>query len=116
MGLSPSGLGDLSDLIILSCCNRVVCCQDPDASVGRMELVLIFLVSVMRTWHQNRMVYIKRDLMEATYKRNTTMFKAVMYETVVLSLVSSGIFAFHRFLKERLAMLWREKLTGQLHR
>ena len=40
--------------------------KDPDANVGRSELIAIFLVSCLRTWHQNRMVFVKRDLMSAT--------------------------------------------------
>ena len=31
-------------------------------------------------------------------------------------LTASAIFSCHRYLKERLASLWREKLTKQLHR
>ena len=57
------------------------------------------------------MVYIKRDLMEATFKRDTRMFKKIISETVVLSLLSSLIFALHRYLKERLTLVWRAKLT-----
>ena len=90
--------------------------NDPDATAGQLELVAIFTISVLRTWHQNRMVYIKRDLMEATYKRNNTMFSRIIQETVVLSVLSSMIFAAHRYLKERLTLVWREKLTKQLHR
>ncbi len=40
--------------------------KDPDANVGRSELIAIFLVSCLRTWHQNRMVFVKRNLMSAT--------------------------------------------------
>jgi len=90
--------------------------NDPDAKVGQMELIAIFLVSVLRTWHQNRMVYVKRDLMEATYKRNVGMFRKIIKDTVILSVLSSLIFATHRYLKERLTLVWREKLTRQLHR
>jgi hypothetical protein len=78
--------------------------QDPDATVGQFELVAIFAISVLRTWHQNRMVYIKRDLMEATYKRNNQMFSNIIRETVLLSILSSMIFAAHRYLKERLTL------------
>lgn len=88
---------------------------DPSASAGRIELVAIMGMSVLRTWHVNRMVYVKRDLMLSTYRRNLDMFKHVMYETVLMSAVASGIYATHKFLKERLALIWREKLTKQLH-
>jgi ABC-type uncharacterized transport system fused permease/ATPase subunit len=43
------------------------------------------------------------------------MFKAVMFETVWMSVVASGIYATHKYLKERLSLIWREKLTKQLH-
>ena len=43
-------------------------------------------------------------------------FKGVISETVILSFLSSLIFATHRYLKERLALVWREKLTRKLHR
>ena len=69
----------------------------------------------MRTWHVNRMVYVKRDLMLATYKRNVSLFRRVIFETVIMSLLSSLIYATHRYLKERLSLIWREKLTKQLH-
>lgn len=78
--------------------------MDPDATVGQTELIAIFAISVLRTWHQNRMVYIKRDLMEATYKRNSEMFAKIIRETIVLSILSSLIFASHRYLKERLTL------------
>lgn len=90
--------------------------EDPDARAGGVELVAIFLVSVLRTWHQNRMVYVKRDLMTATYHRDQSMFMGIIRETVVLSVLSSAIFAVHRYLKERLTLVWREKITRQLHR
>ena len=70
----------------------------------------------MRTWHVNRMVYVKRDLMLATYKRNLDLFRRVIVETVLMSVASSLIYATHRYLKERLSLIWREKLTKQLHR
>ena len=44
-----------------------VAAEDPDAFLGAKELIAIFLVSVLRTWHQDRIVYIKRDLLLATY-------------------------------------------------
>eukprot|EP00512_Aurantiochytrium_limacinum_P013995 CAMPEP_0171572062 /NCGR_PEP_ID=MMETSP0961-20121227/3878_1 /TAXON_ID=87120 /ORGANISM="Aurantiochytrium limacinum, Strain ATCCMYA-1381" /LENGTH=1321 /DNA_ID=CAMNT_0012126795 /DNA_START=328 /DNA_END=4290 /DNA_ORIENTATION=+ len=90
--------------------------KDPDAKSGQLELVAIFAMSVLRTWHQNRMVYVKRDLMQATYQRNQEQFRSVIRQTVVLSILSSLIFATHRFLKERLTLVWRQKLTRQLHR
>ena len=90
--------------------------NDPTATAGRLELIAIFAVSVMRTWHVNRMVYVKRDLMLATYKRNLDIFRRVILETVIMSLLSSLIYATHRYLKERLSLIWREKLTKQLHK
>jgi len=90
--------------------------SDPDATVGQKELLAILLMSMLRTWHQNRMVYIKRDLMRATYQRSLGMFRSIIQETIVLSVLSSLIFATHRYLKERLTLVWREKLTRQLHR
>jgi len=90
--------------------------NDPDAKTGQMELIAIFAMSVLRTWHQNRMVYVKRDLMQATYQRNQEQFRSVIKQTVFLSILSSIIFATHRFLKERLTLVWRVKLTKQLHR
>lgn len=83
---------------------------------GRAEIATIFLVSVLRTWHVDRMVYVKRDLMLATYRRDAALFRRVILETARMSVVSSLIFAAHRYLKERLSLLWREKLTKQLHR
>eukprot|EP00941_MAST-03F_sp_MAST-3F-sp1_P006281 g6281.t1 len=90
--------------------------RQPDARAGRLELLAIFAVSIVRTWHQNRMVYIKASLMLATYRRDTRLFQRVILETAGLSLLSSVIFALHRFLKERLTLVWRTKLTRQLHR
>jgi ABC-type uncharacterized transport system fused permease/ATPase subunit len=58
---------------------------------------------------------VKRNLMSATYTRDAGEFKSIIRETVVLSILSSVIFAAHRFLKERLTLVWREKLTKQLH-
>ena len=95
---------------------RAAASGDRTATAGRLELAAIFAVSVMRTWHVNRMVYVKRDLMLATYKRNLDLFRRVIVETVVMSLLSSLIYATHRYLKERLSLIWREKLTKQLHR
>ena len=40
----------------------------------------------------------------------------VIVETVLMSMASSLIYATHRYLKERLSLIWREKLTKQLHR
>jgi len=37
--------------------------NDPTATAGRFELFSIMAMSVLRTWHVNRMVYVKRDLM-----------------------------------------------------
>ena len=88
---------------------------DPTAGVGKLEILAILAVSVLRTWHQDRTVYIKRDLMKTTFTRDWGAFRGIMVETAIMSLVSSLIFATHRFLKERLALLWREKLTRQLH-
>ena len=62
------------------------------------------------------MVYIKRDLMIATYKRDMGLFKGILFQTAWMSVLSSLIFATHRYLKERLTNVWREKLTAQLHR
>ncbi|GBG25510.1 ABC transporter ATP-binding protein [Hondaea fermentalgiana] len=90
--------------------------KDPDAKSGQLELIAIFAMSVLRTWHQNRMVYVKRDLMQATYQRDQSQFRSVIRQTVILSVLSSVIFATHRFLKERLTLVWRQKLTRQLHR
>ena len=87
-----------------------------EAGAGRLELIAIFAVSMARTWHQNRMVYIKRDLMIATYKRDMDLFKGILFQTAWMSVLSSLIFATHRYLKERLTNVWREKLTAQLHR
>jgi len=87
-----------------------------DATLGRMEVILIFLVSCMRTWHQNRMVYVKRDLMTVTFTRNLSAFRKLLFDAGWMSLLASAIFSCHRYLKERLASLWREKLTKQLHR
>ena len=42
---------------------------DPDGKAGQLELLAIFAVSVLRTWHSNRMVFVKRNLMAATYSR-----------------------------------------------
>jgi len=89
---------------------------DPDGKAGQLELLAIFAVSVLRTWHSNRMVFVKRNLMAATYSRDVAAFKGVISETVILSFLSSLIFATHRYLKERLALVWREKLTRKLHR
>jgi ABC-type uncharacterized transport system fused permease/ATPase subunit len=50
------------------------------------------------------------------YTRDLTAFKSIISETVVLSFLSSIIFAVHRYLKERLALVWRQKLTSKLHR
>lgn len=90
--------------------------DDPDAFLGAKELIAIFAVSVLRTWHQDRIVYIKRDLLLATYQRNATVFKRVMIESSIMGVICSVLYAIHRYLKERLALLWREKLTKQLHR
>eukprot|EP00756_Hemistasia_phaeocysticola_P011991 Hpha_TRINITY_DN15165_c3_g17::TRINITY_DN15165_c3_g17_i1::g.126646::m.126646 len=90
--------------------------EDPQATVGRLELIVIFIVSVLRAWHVDRMVYVKRDLMMATYNRDMPLFRKVIIETAIMSILSSVIFAAHRFLKERLGLLWRDKLIGQLHR
>jgi len=89
--------------------------NDPTATAGRFELFAIMVMSILRTWHVNRMVYVKRDLMLSTYNRNIDMFKQVMFETVGMSVVASGIYATHKYLKERLSLIWREKLTKQLH-
>eukprot|EP00924_Labyrinthula_sp_SR-Ha-C_P003233 snap_masked-scaffold_15-processed-gene-3.11-mRNA-1 protein AED:0.06 eAED:0.06 QI:0/0/0/0.5/1/1/2/0/1430 len=89
--------------------------RSAEDNIGQVELVAIFLVSVLRTWHQNRMVYIKRDLLQATYRRDAAMFRSIIKETIILSGISSLIFAVHRFLKERLTLVWREKLTKRLH-
>ena len=56
--------------------------NDPTATAGRFELFAIMIMSILRTWHVNRMVYVKRDLMLSTYNRNIDMFKQVMFETV----------------------------------
>ena len=88
---------------------------DPYATSGRFELIAIMGFSVLRTWHVNRMVYVKRDLMLSTYQRSFDTFKQVMFETVWMSIVASGIYATHKYLKERLSLIWREKLTKQLH-
>ena len=87
-----------------------------DATLGRLEVIMIFLVSCMRTWHQNRMVYVKRDLMTVTFTRNLDAFRNLLFDAGWMSLLASAIFSCHRYLKERLASLWREKLTKQLHR
>ena len=84
-------------------------------SIGKLEVGLIFFVSMMRTWHQNRMVYVKRDLMTVTYTRNMPAFRGLLFDAAWMSVLASVIFSTHRYLKERLAALWREKLTKQLH-
>jgi len=84
-------------------------------AIGATEILLIFAVSMMRTWHQNRMVYVKRDLMTVTYTRNMGAFRGLMFDAGWMSVLASVIFSTHRYLKERLAALWREKLTKQLH-
>ncbi len=89
---------------------------ESEASVGRFELITIFLVSCLRTWHQDRMVSVKRDLMMATFTRNSTLFHEILKQTAILSILSSVIFALHRYLKEKLTLAWRSKLTRQLHR
>lgn len=86
-----------------------------NAASGKAELVLIFLVSCLRTWHSDRMVYVKRDLMAATYLRDVDKFKQVMLSTLFYSFVSSLIFSLHRYLKDRLTLVWRVQLTRQLH-
>ena len=50
------------------------------------------------------------------YERNVSVFKRVMVESSLMGIVCSLLYAVHRYLKERLALLWREKLTKQLHR
>lgn len=82
---------------------------------GSLELIAIFVVSCLRTWHQDRMVYVKRDLMSATYLRDRLAFKSIMYQTILLSMFSSVIFALHRYLKDRLTLVWRIKLTRKIH-
>ena len=89
--------------------------KNGEESAGRLELICIFIVSCLRTWHSDRMVYIKRDLMSATYMRDNQGFKQVMYQTVILSCLSSVIFSLHRYLKDRLTLVWRIQLTRQLH-
>jgi ABC-type uncharacterized transport system fused permease/ATPase subunit len=89
--------------------------DDSTATAGRFELLAIMAFSVLRTWHINRRVYVKRDLMLSTYERSLDKFKAVLFETVWMSVVASGIYATHKYLKERLSLIWREKLTKQLH-
>ena len=84
-------------------------------AIGATEILLIFAVSMMRTWHQNQMVYVKRDLMTVTYTRNMSAFRGLMFDAGWMSVLASVIFSTHRYLKERLAALWREKLTKQLH-
>ncbi|KAH9249815.1 hypothetical protein BASA81_012410 [Batrachochytrium salamandrivorans] len=86
-----------------------------NAASGKAELVLIFIVSCLRTWHSDRMVYVKRDLMAATYLRDVGKFKQVMLSTLFYSFVSSLIFSLHRYLKDRLTLVWRVQLTRQLH-
>lgn len=64
-----------------------------DATLGRMEVILIFLVSCMRTWHQNRMVYVKRDLMTVTFTRNLSAFRKLLFDAGWMKFVSfSNIF------------------------
>jgi len=90
--------------------------KDDDKGAGKLELIAIFIVSCLRTWHSDRMVYVKRDLMSATYLRDTEGFRKVMMQTVFLSALSSVIFSLHRYLKDRLTLVWRVQLTRQLHR
>lgn len=86
-----------------------------EEQAGKYELIFIFLVSCLRTWHSDRMVYVKRDLMSATYLRDASAFRQVMWQTVILSGLSSVIFSLHRYLKDRLTLVWRIQLTKQLH-
>eukprot|EP00944_MAST-04C_sp_MAST-4C-sp1_P007501 g7501.t1 len=54
--------------------------------------------------------------MSVTFTRNLGAFKTLLFDAGWMSLLASAIFSCHRYLKERLASLWREKLTKQLHR
>ena len=63
----------------------------------------------------DRVVHIKAELMAITYRRDVKSFYALLKSTAVLAAMASLIYATHKWLKERLAHVWRAKLTHQLH-
>ena len=108
-------MGDLIERLWPFFKSRKEIATDPYATSGRAELIGIFLVSILRTWQSDRVVHIKAELMAITYNRDIKSFYRLLKSAALLSAAASVIYAVHKWLKERLGLVWRAKLTHQLH-
>ena len=86
------------------------------SGLGRGEILSLLVLSVVRTYIMDVGVGVMRKFHAAVYQRDSKQFMAVAQGGVALATAAALLNSVITLCRERLAVLWREKLTSEVHR
>eukprot|EP01064_Diplonema_japonicum_P038951 TRINITY_DN9638_c0_g1_i1.p1 TRINITY_DN9638_c0_g1~~TRINITY_DN9638_c0_g1_i1.p1 ORF type:complete len:1224 (+),score=388.39 TRINITY_DN9638_c0_g1_i1:499-4170(+) len=84
--------------------------------VGRGEIFAMLMLSVLRTYLMDTSSTVVRMLTKSVYEKNMDLFFTIGKRALSFALFGAFINAAISYCRERLVVLWRQKLTQEIHR
>ncbi|KAJ9443975.1 ABC transporter D family member 1 [Diplonema papillatum] len=84
--------------------------------MGRGEIFGLLMLSVIRTYLMDISSTVMKKLSEAVYGRQAGLFQEHALRALQMAAIGSAVNAAINYCRERLGVLWRSKLTGEIHR
>ena len=82
---------------------------------AKWELLGQFGVILVRMAIETKLTNLARDTVEAIYLRDNRLFFMLIVQTAVVSFARSGVFALTFWMRIRVGIIWREKVTRIIH-
>eukprot|EP01060_Flectonema_neradi_P017156 TRINITY_DN2395_c0_g1_i2.p1 TRINITY_DN2395_c0_g1~~TRINITY_DN2395_c0_g1_i2.p1 ORF type:complete len:1303 (+),score=257.75 TRINITY_DN2395_c0_g1_i2:40-3948(+) len=88
---------------------------NPEDREGRAEIILLLMLSVVRTALVDRSAHLVRQLTQAVYAKDKRAFMALL-NTGILFALCGTMESVSSHCRDRLVILWRKKLTEKIHK
>ena len=88
----------------------------PEEQAGRGEIILLLMLSVVRTALIDSSAHLVRKLTSAVYSKDSKAFMALLKPGLMFALCGAAMEAISSHCRDRLVILWRKKLTEKIHK
>eukprot|EP01063_Lacrimia_lanifica_P036441 TRINITY_DN7231_c0_g3_i1.p1 TRINITY_DN7231_c0_g3~~TRINITY_DN7231_c0_g3_i1.p1 ORF type:complete len:1372 (+),score=583.24 TRINITY_DN7231_c0_g3_i1:70-4116(+) len=84
--------------------------------VGRGEIIGLLMLAVVRTYVMSLSTSLVRLLNSAVYRKDAVSFMALVKKGALVAFLAACVNSMATWMRERLVVLWRSKLTSEIHR